>query len=242
MSFPDFIIVGGVAAILHGLGFTTYDLDVVYSRDRENIRRIVQALGPYQPYLRGAPPGLPFHLDELTLRNGLNFTLVTSFGDLDLLGEVTVEALRGVDFDLFEREFMTLTAQINRDAQCAEIYHPETGAIYGGLEEAGRGPNGMDWTSCARQSWTASAYLRMLLTGIFGLRLSPERVTFQPYLPAGIPYAHLQGVFYRGCTLDLTMEGPGGRLAEFQHHGMTTEPFLPAGLQGEQHLHVSMAE
>ena len=85
----EFVIVGGVAAILNGLGFTTYDLDVVYSRDRENLRRIAKCLEPYHPYLRGAPPGLPFKLDETTLRNGLNFTLATSFGDLDLLGEVT---------------------------------------------------------------------------------------------------------------------------------------------------------
>jgi predicted nucleotidyltransferase len=31
---------------------------------------------------------LPFSWDEKTTRNGLNFTLETAFGDLDLLGEV----------------------------------------------------------------------------------------------------------------------------------------------------------
>ena len=85
----EFIIVGGVAAILHGLGFTTYDLDVVYRRNRENIRKLVKCLEAYKPYLRGVAPGLPFRLDEPTMRNGLNFTLTTSFGDLGLLGEVT---------------------------------------------------------------------------------------------------------------------------------------------------------
>lgn len=85
----EFIIIGGVAAVLHGLGYTTYDLDVVYSRNRENLRHLVEALKPHRPYLRGAPPGLPFTFDERTVRNGLNFTLVTSFGDLDVLGEVT---------------------------------------------------------------------------------------------------------------------------------------------------------
>ena len=85
----EFIIVGGVAAILNGLGYTTYDLDVVYSRDRANIQQLVRCLEPYSPYLRGAPPGLPFKFDERTVRMGLNFTLVTEFGDLDLLGEVT---------------------------------------------------------------------------------------------------------------------------------------------------------
>ncbi len=42
----EFIIVGGVAAVLHGLGYTTYDLDVVYSRDRANIQKLVACLDP----------------------------------------------------------------------------------------------------------------------------------------------------------------------------------------------------
>ena len=44
---------------------------------------------PFDPYLRGAPPGLPFRFDPETIRRGLNFTLVTSLGDLDVLGEAT---------------------------------------------------------------------------------------------------------------------------------------------------------
>jgi len=38
--------------------------------------------------LRGAPPDLPFDFDEATVIRGLNFTLTTDLGDLDLLGEV----------------------------------------------------------------------------------------------------------------------------------------------------------
>ncbi len=48
----------------------------------------MRALAPLSPYLRGAPPGLPFRWDEDTLRRGLNFTLTTSRGDIDLLGEI----------------------------------------------------------------------------------------------------------------------------------------------------------
>jgi predicted nucleotidyltransferase len=85
----EFILVGGVAATVHGSTRLTLDVDVVYRRSRENIDRLVLALAPYHPYLRGAPPGLPFHLDRATLERGLNFTLVTDVGDLDLLGEIT---------------------------------------------------------------------------------------------------------------------------------------------------------
>jgi hypothetical protein len=83
-----FIIVGGAAATAHGSSRLTQDIDVVYERSPENIRRLAAALAPLNPYLRGAPPGLPFVLDEKTIRNGLNFTLTTSRGDLDVLGEI----------------------------------------------------------------------------------------------------------------------------------------------------------
>lgn len=85
----EFIIVGGAAATAHGSARLTQDLDVVYRRTHENISRLVTALAPHKPYLRGAPAGLPFSFDERTIRNGLNFTLTTDIGALDLLAEIT---------------------------------------------------------------------------------------------------------------------------------------------------------
>lgn len=85
----EFIIVGGLAATVHGSARLTEDLDVVYRRTPENLERLAKALAPHGAYLRGAPPGLPFILDAATLRKGLNFTLTTKFGPLDLLGEIT---------------------------------------------------------------------------------------------------------------------------------------------------------
>ncbi|MBI1822412.1 MAG: hypothetical protein HY036_11850 [Nitrospirae bacterium] len=85
----EFIIVGGAAATAHGSTHLTVDLDIVYSRSPENIERLVSALRPLSPYLRGAPPGLPFRWDAETILRGLNFTLSTSLGSLDLFGEIT---------------------------------------------------------------------------------------------------------------------------------------------------------
>ena len=84
----DFILVGGVAATVHGSARLTQDIDVVYARTRENLERLVAALGAHGPYLRGAPRGLPFRFDTETLEGGLNFTLTTRLGDIDLLGEM----------------------------------------------------------------------------------------------------------------------------------------------------------
>lgn len=88
-SEVDFIIVGGVAATVHGSARLTQDVDVVYGRDEDNLERLVAALHPLEPYLRGAPGGLPFEWTPATLRRGLNFTLTTSLGDINLLGEIT---------------------------------------------------------------------------------------------------------------------------------------------------------
>ena len=84
----EFILVGGLAANAHGSARVTSDVDVVYGRSDANLARIVKALSPFAPYLRGAPPGLPFEWNVATLRAGLNFTLTTKAGPIDLLGEI----------------------------------------------------------------------------------------------------------------------------------------------------------
>jgi len=89
-SGTDFVLVGGIAAAVHGSARGTSDVDVVYARTPENISRLVSALAPLEPYLRGAPPGLPFTWDAATVSRGLNFTLTTTAGDLDVLGEITL--------------------------------------------------------------------------------------------------------------------------------------------------------
>lgn len=85
----EYIVVGGVAAAAHGSARSTQDLDIVYRRSDENLEKLVAALSPLNPYPREAPPGLPFRWDVRTLRMGLNFTLSTSLGWIDTLGEIT---------------------------------------------------------------------------------------------------------------------------------------------------------
>jgi predicted nucleotidyltransferase len=99
----EFIVIGGVAAIIHGPARATFDVDLLYSRDEQNIERLANSLAPYNAYLREAPPGLPFAWDAKTIRNGLNLTLTTDLGDIDLLGDVggeTYQTLLPHSFDV----------------------------------------------------------------------------------------------------------------------------------------------
>lgn len=82
------VIIGGVASVYHGSSDVTHDLDVCYSRSRENLEKIVAGLKSVNAFLRGAPRDVPFILDAETLKKGLNFTFETDIGSLDLLGEI----------------------------------------------------------------------------------------------------------------------------------------------------------
>src|SRR5437667_12798993 len=113
----DYIIVGGVAAALHGSSFVTYDLDVCYSRKTDNLERLSQPLMSVHAKLRGAPAGLPFTQDAESVREGLNFTFDTDLGPLDLLrevlgvGELEEAQESAVMYDLFGRDHAVLAIE-----------------------------------------------------------------------------------------------------------------------------------
>jgi predicted nucleotidyltransferase len=94
----DFVVIGGIAAVLHGSPTTTFDLDVCYATDPGNLAALSQVLAELDVHLRGVEDEVPFSPDAETLRRVELLTLVTKFGELDLLsnpvGSPGYEALR----------------------------------------------------------------------------------------------------------------------------------------------------
>ncbi len=142
--------------------------------------------------------------------------------------------------ELFMKEFEAFSGNINRHVQCAEIYHPLTGDVYGGLQEAGQGIDNLEWTSCSRQSWTASAYLRMILFGVAGLHFSSTGIHFRPCLPGGAAKVQMYALPYRTGILNLTLEGQGATIRACSINGVRSEAFLSAGIQGEQEIVIQL--
>jgi len=112
-------------------------------------------------------------------------------------------ALKYGNVSAFEHELFALADNAVKDLQFAEIYHPESGVIYGGVQEINAfGKRGMDiWKSCDYQTWSATAFLNMIFEGIAGY--STINGKFNPYLPKGIEYIKLKNFVVGNKRYDL---------------------------------------
>jgi hypothetical protein len=81
----DFIVIGGVAAVLHGAPINTFDLDVIHARNPANVARLLAALATLDAHARGRPTLRP---DATHLASPGHQLLMTRFGPLDVLGSV----------------------------------------------------------------------------------------------------------------------------------------------------------
>ncbi|MBX7131420.1 MAG: hypothetical protein K1X67_01965 [Fimbriimonadaceae bacterium] len=86
-SGADVVSIGGVAVILIGGEHYTKDVDFAFSRKRESLKKIVEALAPYHPKPVDWPEGVPFVWDDQTLQGMTTITLDTDIGRIDFLAE-----------------------------------------------------------------------------------------------------------------------------------------------------------
>lgn len=79
------MLIGGVAARLHGSPSLTRDVDICYSRALANLDRLAGVLATLHARLRGVDDDIPFLPDARTLLAGANFNFTTDLGDVDIL-------------------------------------------------------------------------------------------------------------------------------------------------------------
>jgi hypothetical protein len=83
----DFVVVGGIAVVLHGSARLTQDLDISYAADDTNLEQLGAVLVELGAKLRGVDGELPFVPDARTLRQTSILCLETKLGILDLLAQ-----------------------------------------------------------------------------------------------------------------------------------------------------------
>jgi len=82
----EYVLVGGLAGVLHGSPAMTNDADIVPSKDPENLQRLADALRALDARIRvpDSPEGVSFDPHPALLRTMLMLNMTTRCGDLDL--------------------------------------------------------------------------------------------------------------------------------------------------------------
>jgi glycogen debranching enzyme len=141
--------------------------------------------------------------------------------------------------DLAMFELYSLAEKACRDARFAEIYHPQTGEPYGGLQETAPAGAIALWKACDRQTWCATGYIYMVLSVLLGLRFSPAGIALLPYLPREAAPIELSGLLYRGAQLDLVVERRPGQEKGMWRNGIRQDrAFVPSTVDGAQEVHL----
>jgi hypothetical protein len=85
----DYVLVGGMAAMVHGADITTQDVDVCTSMSPENVQKIIKSMDGLNAYW-SRRPGPPLMLERTLdqLENVKNIYLETPYGRIDFLGEL----------------------------------------------------------------------------------------------------------------------------------------------------------
>ena len=104
----DFVLIGGLAAVLHGSSAMTNDADILPSRDPANLKRLGAALTDLEARIRSTqdPDGIAFEPHPALLASMAMLNMTTRCGDLDLtftpagLGGYEAVHAAGVTMDL----------------------------------------------------------------------------------------------------------------------------------------------
>jgi len=84
----EYVLVGGVAAVVHGSQLVTGDLDICAPLDAPNLAKIVGALSDLQAKFRMTPDRRPLPTEPDELAGYKNLYLETLLGQLDILSEI----------------------------------------------------------------------------------------------------------------------------------------------------------
>lgn len=118
-----------------------------------------------------------------------------------------------------------------------EVYNARAGVPDGGWQR------GLHWRSEPDQTWSATALLRLVHLGLFGIRHAADGMSFEPVVPSRFDGAALTGLPYRQARLDISLAGHGRVLRSVRLDGepVPAAPHIPAGLAGPHRVDLEMA-
>jgi glycosyl hydrolase family 65 len=146
-------------------------------------------------------------------------------------------AALGGRVDLFGRAVADLANLVTgTDNHFYELYNSITGARDGGWQV------NRHWTSQPDQTWSATGYLRMIYSGLFGLTFTPDELTIAPTLPQGWGPVSLRCLRYRDMTLDIELSGAGNQVRSSTVDGRPGRPRIRADGHGAHTISIRLGD
>ncbi|MFZ0453284.1 MAG: glycosyl hydrolase family 65 protein [Ignavibacteriaceae bacterium] len=153
---------------------------------------------------------------------------------------IAVKSYKAFNHELFGLTHLALDEN-KGDYDFREIYNPDTGQPDGGYQDWGESRKNFHWQSCKLQTWSATAYISMVLNGLFGMRFSEDSLSFAPYLPDNISSIELRKLNYRNSKLDISVTGNGNSIESFTVDGENqTEYSIPSALKGNHKIVIKL--
>lgn len=124
----DYVLIGGLAAVLHGSTAMTNDADILPSDEAPNVERLSKALTDLEARLRvdSDPDGVAFDPHPALIASVATLNMTTKCGDLDLT--FMPAGLAGYDAVLAKSETFELEGQLVRVASLDDIIRSKTAA------------------------------------------------------------------------------------------------------------------
>ncbi|MEU6241837.1 hypothetical protein [Streptomyces sp. NPDC047024] len=142
--------------------------------------------------------------------------------------------------ETFASETARLARLAGNNSGFWEIYNGRTGVVDGGWQRLGDTVK-FHWGSQPDQTWSATAFIDMVHSGLFGLDFGDQGLSIAPTLPAGWGDVTLRGLRYRDATLTLSLHGAGTAIRSFKVDGrLVPGHTLPASLTGEHTVDVTL--
>jgi hypothetical protein len=124
----DYVLIGGLAAVLHGSTAMTNDADIVPSKGEANLKRLSEALADLKARLRveSDPNGIKFDPHPALIGSMAMLSVITKGGDLNLT--FTPSGLEGYEAVLANSVALELDGQVVRVASLDDIIRSKTAA------------------------------------------------------------------------------------------------------------------
>jgi hypothetical protein len=118
-----------------------------------------------------------------------------------------------------------------------EIYNRISGKPDGGYQTWGESRPNYHWESCKFQTWSATAYISMVINGLFGMKFNEESLSFTPFLPEEIGSIEIKDLAYRNSKLNISIKGKGNTIQSFILDGKKqTNYSIASTINGEHNI------